>query len=140
MGVAFAEQDPIPLVLGRRPVFAVERLDASWISLDPSDRIGTAFKACADVELKRDVFRSARRDYFQWSLAVDRNPFGLVVVIAGPHSQGPELLCCSREPLADLLPIIQAIDAAGACHNDVSGAQSLVQVDGFLQAAGCECV
>src|SRR5262249_30364996 len=123
MRVTFAEQDPVALVLGRRPVLAVERLDASWIRLDPCDRIGTAFQAGADVELKRDVFRRVSRDYFQRALALDRDPFRLVIVVAGAHSHRPEFLRRGGEPLADLFPAIQADDPARARHNDISGAK-----------------
>ena len=68
------------------PIFTVDTLDASGIGVDPRDRIGAHFNACADIELHDHISRRAGRDHIHRSLTFEHAPFHLMIVIPGGHA------------------------------------------------------
>src|SRR6266702_4525539 len=52
VGFAFTEQNRITLRRVRRPILAMQRVNAARVRANPSHRIRAGFEACADVELQ----------------------------------------------------------------------------------------
>ena len=134
---AFTEQNTIAFF--RRPILAMHGTNATGVALDPADGIGNRSDASADIELKHDAFVRIGREEFHGDLIVHGFPFEIVIVIAGVKAVGGEGLVRGVEGIGDALPAVEGLYVvAGTGKDDVVGAESVVELDGFVDAIGRE--
>src|ERR1700760_226345 len=112
----------------------MEDADTAGIGVDPGNGIGASFDAGANVQLKDEVLRRVSgNDVHGAEVAIERFPFGLVIVETRAKTVRPEGRGGGGELVAKFFPGIEIVRAR-AGEDDDFAAEDLIEFYGFANA------